>query len=70
MTNTMTLNLIDSMLLASKYGYTSRGAVVSTRARVRAAALILANRIGQAVEIRACKRHGGHIVEVVEPSGV
>ena len=62
----MTLSLSDSMILASSH--TANGPeLYATRERVRAAALILANRIGQAVEIYACKRHGGHIVEVVEP---
>jgi hypothetical protein len=65
MTNAaMTLSLADSMILAS--AHTADGPkLYATRERVRSAALERANKIGRSVEIYACKRHGGHVVDVV-----
>lgn len=66
-TRVATLTLAESMVLASAHTPDGRE-LDEVRRRVRQQVSRVADVLGSQIEIRACLRHGGHIVEVVEPS--
>lgn len=63
---TATLSLSDSMVWASAHTPDARELDL-VRSRVRNEVQEAADKLGRSIEIYACRRHGGHIVDVIDP---